>query len=190
MFTALQGNVSTHSSVARILLMLATAAVLSVGSVSAERPERHARLVSLAGLWEFTITLPQNPIVPEKILGLGTFTDDGTFLNTTTTPDQPIVPIDGLEPYTQDKVGFGHWLREGPREFRLETWRHRFSIETGNFLGYIRSQTLVEVTPQGNEMHGNIEVRVLDTDKVPILPPLVGTFDGFRIKLEPFPSLE
>jgi len=170
--------------------MLATAAVLSVGSVSAERPERHARLVSLAGLWEFTITLPQNPIVPEKILGLGTFTDDGTFLNTTTTPHQPIVPIDGLEPYMQDKVGFGHWLRKGPREVILETWRQRFSIETELFIGFILSQTRAVVTPQGNEMHGNIEVRVLDTDKVPILPPLVGTFDGFRIKLEPFPSLE
>jgi hypothetical protein len=138
MFTALQFKVSTHSRVARLLLMLVMAAVLSGVSVSAESEDRLSRSVHLNGLWEFTVNLPPTGLLPEHLLILGNFTRDGSFLNSSTHPPIPIEPTP-TSPCCILKldVGQGHYLRKGRRAFVLETWRFVFSVDTGEFVGFV-----------------------------------------------------
>src|SRR5262249_28032617 len=90
MFTAQQCKVRTPSSVARLLLMLATAMVLSVVSVSAENGERCSPAEALNGLWELDINLPRTGVLPEHLIILGNFDCDGNFLNSSNHPTIPI----------------------------------------------------------------------------------------------------
>src|SRR5215471_2856363 len=162
MFTALQCKVSTHSSVARLLLLLALAVVLSAASVSAEDSERQSTS-QLDGLWEFTVVnLAPAGLLPDPLLILGNFTRDGSFLNSSTHPETgiPIQPTP-MTPCCLFKldVGQGHWVRQGPRAFVLETWRFIFSLTDdppfgpiGTFAGFVQAQADVTLNKQGDEM--------------------------------------
>lgn len=143
----------------------------------------------LDGTWAITISIDPNPVLPETIILLGTFTPDGTFLSTS---DLPPIPVGA--PFLRVGAGQGTWERDSAGSYLLRTWRLTFwhnpdglipGVDDGSFFGFSRGKSTIWVDHAAGLLEGEITLQLLAPDFSPAAPPAMGTLQGLRVNPNP-----
>lgn len=155
------------------LVVLAVAAMLAVGVVSAGASSRDESRETLAGAW--LVTVDRGAAGPLK--SLHTYARGGGFVETANA-----FPPAGRGP------GHGAWRRTGDRQFATTELFFRFDPQTGAFLGYLKLRSHVELGHGGDSFTAVTVAQALDANRNPLGPPRTDSATAERIEVEPTSS--
>jgi hypothetical protein len=164
-----------------LLALCLAASPLSATNSSSGQP--------LDGTWAITLSIDPNPVLPETILLLGTFTRDGTFVSTSDLPPIPVV-----DPFVKVGMGQGTWERDTGGSYVLRTWRLTFwhnpdglipGVEDGSLFGFSRGKATISVDHRAGLLEGEITLQLLAPDFTPVAPEATGTLQGLRVNPNP-----
>jgi hypothetical protein len=80
----------------------------------------------------------------------------------------------------------GVWTHLGGRQFGATFMGIFYDINTGQLSGYLKVRLMLTLNEAGDEMSGNDQVEILDTNGNVVLPLPEGNTSYKRIKFEPF----
>lgn len=157
-----------------IALGLAAAFVLVGGAVAATASGQGvAEPNTLTGTW--LVTVDRGPGGPLK--SLHTYARSGVFTETSN-----VVPSGLRGP------GHGSWSRAGDHRYDATELFFRFDPGTGNWLGYLKLRSSIELGSDRDSFTATTVGQALDTNGNPVGPPRTDTAVGVRLGVEPLPS--
>jgi len=155
----------------------------------------------LDGTWVLTLSLEPNPVLPETVVLLSSFTRDGGFLSSSDLPPIPVLLAEPIPPEFNPflpfdfpflRLGHGHgsWERLPGGRYQLETWRLALWNDPddqipfapdGSLFGFARGRATVWVDHKAGHLQGEIVLELLAPDLSPVAPPASGTLEGVRV---------